>query len=672
MGWIYGIPDFLDNYVYFESLNETSHNTPLAAHQKQLLYKKTKKLLKASIGGLINTSSIAKANKFLSSVATNERNKEIQMIESFCRKTGTQFPKLQPYLNNPKIIQSDPEKFYIQLTNAINVARRGVDGYLNELKRIQKNIHEKERTLANYKADDYRYRLVGDISSFLNRLRGNYKDIADTDQFSLQVQNMVMRIIDSSGMLGAITDGETFAAVAASVLADVEYKVQQEMDKYLDDPNQNRDLVIIYDKIASNIEKEYIEKIQKHDKDMTPVQRALSDIGGIDFERLAQNGKEILGLKSLNLSSNALKKHLDKIRKRDARSTNEQIGNIRNILAQNNALKKDLSLLTFSISGTADTKHGSLYELIESSVDNMFGIGRNVNAKSAIDILTMTVNWDISVNDAAMDQFLGSISNAIADSTIQDIETPASLRDIKEQLAAMNAQISDAIAIAEQQQRDYKNLNLDDIFIYHESLKLYSSMETNRGQGSFHGRELGILSYIDYMASSSVSSNSALTIDSNDLAFLGLNLMEGAVASESRGPLERYFSMYAAMLMFDDITNMAIEATNAVKGASGSGSHITQIHLYNLNGIYVPASMLLTQLSNVVTEAGTMIGSGIAAKASIHIPKKNETYEAYLHGERHLTPRLWRDVADEAAENTKVSITFLSSFLSLINSLGSF
>lgn len=675
MAWHYGIPDFIGNYVYFESLNETSQNTPSAARWKRQLYQKAQKSVAIGIGSLTDTSKIKQANTFLSSVANNERSKELDMVRSFCDKTKTTFPALEPYLKNPELVYKDPEKFYTELTNAINRIRKGTKEYLTELKRIEKNIAEKGRTLENYKEDDYRYRLNGDISSFLNRLRGNFKDIADVkeNQYALQIQNTVMHILSSTGFLNQISDGVSFAAIASALLVELEQQVQKEIDKNMDKENQNKDLAsIIETDFLPEIEKRYIRQINQRDKLMGPVQRAIADIGSLDFTRIVQNSKELLGLKSLDLNTDALKKNADKIRKRDSRVKNDWIKNIRNTLGANKALKKNLNLLEFSISGSVNTQHGSINEYIGSIFDN----GRNVNGKGAIDILTATISWEAGINNQAMDFLLNDMSTAITESTFDDPTIGASVKDTREQLATMNEKIREAIRVAEKQIRGLEDMNLDQIFVYHETLKLYSSMETGRNpHNSFGGREMGILKYIDYMASSAVSSDSALVASRDELAFLGLNLMSGTIGAEARGPLEKYFSMYAGMLMFDDVTNMALEVVNSVSGNnSKTNNGITQIHLYNLNGVYVPASMLLTYVADTVNGAGAIVDSGLAAQAHISVPKTNDAYNAWLarkqDGDGRLYPDDWRAVANEQATNTKVSITFMASFLKFIQNLG--
>ena len=233
MSWRFGIPDFIGNYTYMKDLGNVGHNVPIAAARKLALLAMANGKVQLSLDALTDMKNIQAANNFIASVAESERGKEIAAVRAFCQETGKTFPALQPYLNNPNMIYTDPDGFYIQLTNALNEARKGTQDYLNELRRIKSNIEEQGRTLANYKADDYRYRLNGDISSFLNRLRGRYNKIQDESGYALKVQNMVMRILDKMNIGAQVASGEDFAAIASAVLIEVEQQVQKEIDEQI-------------------------------------------------------------------------------------------------------------------------------------------------------------------------------------------------------------------------------------------------------------------------------------------------------------------------------------------------------------------------------------------------------------------------------------------------------
>ena len=130
--------------------------------------------------------------------------------------------------------------------------------------------------------------------------------------------------------------------------------------------------------------------------------------------------------------------------------------------------------------------------------------------------------------------------------------------------------------------------------------------------------------------------------------------------------------------MFDDIGNMAKEAVEKVNLTGTSG--IKQIHLYNLNGIYVPASMVLSYVADAVQTANLFVDSGRAAHASIIVASTNSAYESWktqiqktpsghIHSIGELRPEHWQAVGAESASTTKVKITFLAAFKDFIRSL---
>ena len=109
--------------------------------------------------------------------------------------------------------------------------------------------------------------------------------------------------------------------------------------------------------------------------------------------------------------------------------------------------------------------------------------------------------------------------------------------------------------------------------------------------------------------------------------------------------------------MFDDVANIAMEATQGVQSLSKS-QKVEQIHLYNLNGVYVPASLILNYMHQAMGNIAMEIETGMAAKAQIQIsseikpPSKRNAYT--------VNPKI---------SAIKVQITFLAGFITLINSL---
>ena len=603
------------------------------------------------------------------------------MIQSFSEKTKKTFPQLEEYFTNLNKINENPSDFYAQLTAAINKARQGTTNYLNELKRIQQNMLNNQRTLQNYKADDFRYRLNGDIQSFLNRLTGNFtvrteKSLqTEANQiFAVRVQNLTIKILKKLGLIERISSGEDFSAIAASLLIQIESEIQKEVDKSL----LNGKSVVLdkeIDGIFKLIEDRYERLANKQRLAESPIDKALTNIESIEFKRITENAKDILNISS-DLSQDEKKLH-DKIESREKRlknnsgvKRNQEIKKMRDAVKENSQLNKSLNFVKFSISGSENSKHGNINELILSTLTN----GTKVSGNAATDIITFMFNGDLQVDHSIINELVSNIGQVYTQAILQ--QTPgkndSEIKDTTQLMISMNEKITELIKATEKKIQEQNNFDLDNIFIFHESLKLYSSIETGRGGHSgFEGRKLSIMSYIDDLYS--MSNSTTFPLSREDLGFIAINLMPGAAAADFKDPLQKYLSLYAGMVMFDDLANMAQEAIAALVPQNSSGK-ITQIHLYNLNGIYVPASMILTYISEAVNNTTTMIDSGYAAKATITVPTSNKTYSTYMSARKMtedliLMPDTWRAVAAENNRNTKITINFLAAFKAFIEKL---
>lgn len=454
MGWLFGIPDFslAQRFTLFNDLADTAHNVPLAKKKKEDLYAAGVAAANSAMSMLDSEMALTDAMTFLQNIAISERNKEIALIKEYAKQLNKDFPFLDKF-NSPEAILNDPDTFYEELTAAINEARQGTKQYLTELYRIQSNIKEQERTLANYKQDDYRYRLVNDLESFLRRLNGSFGLGGQVDEhsFSIKIQNMVMRILKHCNITGRIQNGEDFAAIAAATLTDVERLVQEEVDKEIRNNDKKKDIALISDEVLDQIEQRYLRQIEANDEGNSPVQKALNNITSIDFRRVTQNAKELLGIK-MGVTSKRLEQraknisNLTKSRSKKSKTVRQAIKDLRQSIKRNPHLENDLMSMTFSISGSAQTKHGTVYELI-----NSLG-GVNIKANAATDVINYSIRFDLKRNDAFYDQLIGNISSEISSMVLnQNDNVPSNVKDIRDALDEMNQNISDLIEAAEEQ-----------------------------------------------------------------------------------------------------------------------------------------------------------------------------------------------------------------------------
>ena len=229
---------------------------------------------------------------------------------------------------------------------------------------------------------------------------------------------------------------------------------------------------------------------------------------------------------------------------------------------------------------------------------------------------------------------------------------------------AVNSQIKEMNTLLKTQ----KNLDIQNLFVYHESLKLYKSAETNESEG-FHGRDMLILNYIDDMYGADNLAKLELP-DRNTLYFLALNLGSEAVAADKKDDLANYLSIFAGLLMFDDIYNMAKEAqASLLMKHYRSPGKVKQIHLYNLNGIYVPSSMILTSMYMIMSELEEYAFEGASTKVRISTSDANTAISNYLNTRPKPLYAQWAPLADAVSSGTNVRIQLLSGFTSLVTQL---
>ena len=163
------------------------------------------------------------------------------------------------------------------------------------------------------------------------------------------------------------------------------------------------------------------------------------------------------------------------------------------------------------------------------------------------------------------------------------------------------------------------------------------------------------MNYIDEMANFS----GGLGLDTNWLKFLAYNVSGEALGSHNISTLESVLATAGAMIMFDDVSELAASVTTPQTNA-------TSIHFYKLNGIYVPISYYLyatAKLTNILFE----IDPGEAVTAVIS--PASITYSRPIPGIHAPTDESdWNEVKSQA-ENTNISLHFGAKFLTLVSNL---
>lgn len=662
MGWLYGIPDvsLANHFVYFNNLLDTTFNV---TNRKYEIGKIAQNLFVSGMGSLETADvQINQAVDFIQKIAQHERTKEISAVQAYCQKNKINFPAFKDKLD-PKFALEDPETFYLTLTKLINEARLGTERYLNELKRIKANAESAKTKLSDYFTNDARYRVAGDARSFLRKLIGNYQENKNTDDtYAQKLQEIVLDIINET--IGEkINSAEDFAAIGVAILTDIENKAQ----KKLEENGLNDFTELMKDNMLEEIKNTYLKEISQQKKEeQTVIQQALNNYDKNGFDRIIRNVKDIFGITTLDKNSSEYQKQLIEIKKqasrrsKDTKQERQAVSKIRNKI-KNKKMRENFQQINFT-KLDYKTQHGNAQELVISFIEeNGLTVGKR---GSATDILSIFCNYEIKPDDKIIENFLEEIGDELNNIYLND-DSSANNRDLRKSISTMNENIDVVIAKLEEKLKELNNNNLGDFFIFHESLKLYSSIETgvNKkfGESGFGGRNMNILSYIDFMLSACDAAGISTPANRELLIFLALNLSEMAIGRGNSEPLAKYFSIFAGLLMFDDVVNMTKEATQELPESS-----IKQVHLYNLNGVYVPASMVLSYVSDAL-QLGAQEAT-YAATASINSSGATKAINDWENPE-HLRPEHWQKMGAAVASGTKVKIAFMSAFLSFIEKL---
>lgn len=140
-----------------------------------------------------------------------------------------------------------------------------------------------------------------------------------------------------------------------------------------------------------------------------------------------------------------------------------------------------------------------------------------------------------------------------------------------------------------------------------------------------------------------------------------MQTIPGAIGSQDKGAMEERLAEYFAYFLFDDL--------DFIGKKSSGGSTLTQIHLMNLDGLYVPLSVLLATyaqaLNNEIKNA--IVSPQSVAKITISTPSKIK----YNYADPNFMPTqgAWGIQREEALNGIKVGLQFLKSLRTILDKM---
>lgn len=686
------LPDFsfASKYVYFKDLLEDSSVTPYYSHfakeKRKLGYTAMNELNKAGMDNFHyrngDNKQIMSAIQFLKQVADSERTKEKLAIEDYKKQLRECIPtmfsnskELRKTLDRLESLDlnnlNNTDDFYITLTKSINYIRQNGDEYINRLQQLIEHNDIKEKGFGPLADQQYLYRLYGDIEGLFKNIEG-IQERTDAGTISSKIRNYAIeyakkkKILRNEDILGG-----DFLAIIAAIMADLEHFVQLEYYKTKDSNKDNK----ITDEI---VDKAWEAYLRADNEEKTRFQTALVESAD-ELQDITENFKTALGIRKLTgeeliksetkqARQQALYQSTDKKTRGSAARRNKIHRDFKNIKLNGRTRADDLNAWTWST--RTDQSHGNLNEAVLSIVSNAF-LSKKVQGSAGTDLISLGQIIG-SINDKELKNItskkIDNLRQSITDyyTHLQREDRNDSKQDAFEN---MNKTIRGQIKELEEELNKINNLP-DNIFIYHESLKLYASVELGNNN-IFHGRSLNILNAFDEIYS--MAGAETLILPHKDIIEgICINLSELALGHNLKGLIEDYLSIFAGMLMFDDLQNIAFEATNQL-----TQGKVRQVHLYNINGIYLPSSYILTKVYESLMESVGYLNSGKAAQVSISTNGADTVINQYLQnrfwGGNNYTaryPEIWNETANEVIKGIDINITFLISFIDFLKDLG--
>lgn len=651
----------------FTSSAEINNQGGLPKHKRELFFQAKNALttpIRNQLDSKRSLEKIKNAVDFLNAVARSEREKELRVIKKYIQDIENNpfiqkliqgknkdvldlLKELENYSNNPKSM--NPQDFYTKLMILINSVRSEIEYTKERLNQIL----SKNRTNWSKIAEDFiPFRLGGDIDTLMKAAQG-IQERTKKDSLSRLIIDHLIKFI-KNGLKNNIIFIQYPMETLIGLMIDFE-KYFQPYYKHFNEATTEKDKKRLIDEVWAEYERaqtRFLTALQNETREAQEI---------IDTIRMQ------IGIREMDKVGEAYETRQELIQKQLTSKTRDKRNQLNTLLTKtlgNNPNSEFSQYFSWTVTTGRNGQHGRIYEILPTVLERAF----KVKGSPATDILVPDVaKLKIEFQDEVVDK-TRDIKQAIEKGTIQ-IRKEAT-EDLSDNYKEMNKQITAATNAITKILQD--NKIPEDVFIYHESLKLYARVEEHQTR-AFEGRELVILNALDNLYTAN-GFNGLELIDKNLLTQVALNLSSLAVGGGIKGLVENYLSIFAGLLMFDDIENIAADAAkNAALTVETAGGQAFNVHLYLLNDFYVPGSLLMTSIAHALEQGyNKIIEASDGAKVVINTNDADKAISEYLAARRSGTSydiNDWNSIATSVASGTKMQIIFLTSFFSFLEDM---
>lgn len=605
------------------------------------LYSAAQALIKANNSqDFENEARIETALEFLNLAADNELQKELHFLSSKFDSSILSEIMDGNIINYPKMIAK------------INEANKTLDKFQAELKyemnRFNKVQASKKREEHDGKVKNV-YHIGEGSHSYTQRLGGYIQaTLRQLTDLSSEKEERITQICRNV-LINLINKTNAFNGLDISQISAILGLAQAQIMPLLEKEFQDGKLSTKSGKLSSRKIEQFIIQDESYNK---LISNSLSNLQSIanrllnSYGRIENKKGNEDKLRLANKNFEEALKNLTKIQSGNSRTNRDRA--VRKILKNGGPILNENSIgLNINFSGK-NTGLALEYK-IANEISNSVVVG---GSGGKIDVSSFLLG-EFDINIGFKIEPIQDILDSINQNTQEDFGAAGDnfLKAYRE----LNEYI-------EEQRRSGQNIK--DSFILHTSAKDYYSTATDEFKGFKGGTYQGLQIFDSLEALAGAGFGDA---DIQWLKACAVNTSKSAVGASIKSSLEEYLSIFATMLLFDDGVTIAKET---VANAQASFQPLNVLHLFNVNGFYVPSSYLLRELHTRLTNAINNLPANKIVKAKIEPGAINFQDELdYLSINYVFQAERWRAIRNIQINAMSVKIYFLRNFMDILNEL---
>ena len=665
-------------YVFFESLkdypgiNQIIYNTASTELGK----------IKSRFSETKNSSGYTRLEaslKFLMSAAAFERSKEVTFFQRYLQ--------MYPEVGKNFELQISKDMNYIDFIAKINSILKGVDNFKKELDTEINRINRKNNY--NLKDDDLQKQFKKDEEEYQEDLRkDNDTSTASTYFLKLDGKKTFDSILHDQGIQSDITNliienygGEiltpvndhlkinsiTFAPLI-KILSDMAYKLL--ITKYSTHKGIERNREKIKEIIISQDFKKMVQNLL----DAPNLSESLASIA----TQHSISKKTTQPIEEINNEIESLRTKLESSYKKLINPPMTFDEYLSHYNTQINIEDIVRSIFSVHAQGYYTGEDLSLTELLVAHIGGILG-GKS-NPTDDIQAGELIINYDITKDESQIKTQLRETEKQLLDAQneyfkkIKRTTTLDSFRENTKQLIEAREKQQNLLKeLKNNMEKSSEGLKyLINHINFHTTIKGYASAGSTsfKNYGGFEGakfgttlnEQLGILSE----ATNQIANSGGISQeDIGWLHFAMVNAGAQMIGRENKKTLEDYFSIFVGFFMFNDAQLAVQDAFNYMNNTI-ENSDVQDIHLYQLNGVFIPSSYLLQKtfesLLPILDNVEDKAKSGQGVKAILHTYDDGPKDIGYYGQD-------WAATEQAAEEATHLEMKFLGGFLDLLSQI---